>query len=452
MAGNTAIVNGTITGLAGGLTTSGGQFTFNGNFDIDGGLNNTAAGITFNGGDVRLGGNLSTNGNLSNLASLAFDGMIRQYITINGQLDLAILTMDNAAGVVLSSGILKVGFFDFTEDAMFYLQRGDLYVDDVGGTGGDSQYFVTVGNGMLYRLFNNEAMDIKLGSDDINWVAINVSTTGNGYVGLNVFHYITYNGQKGAAPIRGATRYSYSQKVINMTIQLDSGDLNDIALAYGNAGSPGMQGPEYLIPAIYQYNGAWIKVTNPLSSGTYGFGNAFGVDFRGYGVLDYPTEGWEIDNIDNTQDWPAEPILPYQPRPTNFALIVPPVNGFMVSTDMPQGFSLVGSRGGDITSTLSDMPVSGENGVNVLSGRSSDLSLGFGGFRLLDDVRFDNLESSFGIPSGSYEEEEWEKRHPAEAGNGEVSYLEFEEIDAIAAINPMFKSTFDATMDKFLAC
>ncbi|MDD3117539.1 MAG: hypothetical protein PHQ27_00005, partial [Victivallales bacterium] len=406
------------------------------------GLNVTAisVGSLYNAGNLAVTDVAVFTGNINNVAGatmvvndLFVSGTAWQSITSPGYFQVDNLNVMNGNGVEVAGGNIRVDNIAWATDAgNVVLSGGNLYLTNDPLVRPNYQYFETTGTGMLYRQVGTGSDTSYLVGTATGYADVLLQAgSGNGWIGIRATDGVAaHNVYAPKNNIRGL------EDTIKLTFTADASQFaGTFAADFGNEISSTVLGSNFDPDdySLYQYTNAWNKTTW-LSSGDFIFANSTGVEFRAEGVLDYPTEGWTIDNVDNTSDWYGEFGPGGYATPTQFLLTPADLSGFTITPAASRGFSLIGF-GSDIGNSLDIMPQNGEYGVNPYAG----------GFQLLGDSTFEALDNDFGF---RLDEEEMEIRDLEQ----ELDYLGFEGIDQLMAKNDMFKSGYDAAMEDFLAC
>jgi len=162
-------------------------------------------------------------------------------------------------------------------------------------------------------------------------------------------------------------------------------------------------------------------------------GNSSGIDFRAQGVLDFPTEGWFIQNTDNHTDWAD--VSEEEQLSQEGPYVVPSVgitpDAFSIMPQQVRGFSLLG-EGGDVINHIEILPITGENGVNPYIEEEEDV---------LGDGLFGGYDFEYGMP---FENELGAVEEGAE-------FAEYDGLDQISGRHASFRTAYDNMLDKVLA-
>jgi len=285
---------------------------------------------------------------------------------------------------------------------------------------------------MLYRhIVSGANTSYRLGTD-VGYVNVLLSSTASQtWVGMNAVNTIaSHNYYKPNNPIRGIEdafkmTYTVAGGSSPLTVSFDS---------YGETSTNAVKGNNFaanpLAFAVYSYQGQWTNVGTTVSSGSFIVGNTSGIDFRAQGVVDFPTEGWTIQNTTTLSDWAL--INQAEQEQQQGPYVVPSINiqdPFSITPSQTRGFSLIGA-GGDIINHIQILPTSGEGGVNPYQDRTD----------VLGDGIFGGYDYNFNVP---YEEE-------MGAFEGTDEYAVYDGLDEVSGRHASFRTTYDQLIDKVL--
>eukprot|EP00831_Metopus_contortus_P009237 TRINITY_DN13562_c0_g1_i7.p1 TRINITY_DN13562_c0_g1~~TRINITY_DN13562_c0_g1_i7.p1 ORF type:complete len:1006 (-),score=193.74 TRINITY_DN13562_c0_g1_i7:702-3719(-) len=342
-----------------------------------------------NQGGLNVGTNMTLTGNLTNSGTLLaggnvnLNGTTRQTVNNSGTMNGNDFISNNAAGVLFTGSDLNAESSNITlnfQQGRLYLDSYSLYEDgQLTFNNPANQWVVTSGSGRYYQKASSGVVDITVGTDN---GYVSVSSTGGfadgDWVGARVYDGIySYNPYGQTANIRGL------ENAVKATLNIDSGNVAFTPVVTG--GTLDGSGFDLAAYSVYQHAGNGWTIVNSVNSGDFIFANSTGVDFRAQGILDFPTEGWMLENDDNS---PSTPI-PVWERESGVWDFVPVISerGLGIGLGSQRGFSFVGS-GGDVSNTIGVIPTTGEDGVNIFGGGSYG-GEGFGDADYIEEEEYD---------------------------------------------------------------